>query len=85
MTKINITVPEEFLKKIDRTARAEKTTRSELLRRSVETYWRFSQEERALRRRARQVQAAMDTQEKLRRKAGDWDAVAEIRKWRDAR
>lgn len=85
MPKINITLPEAFLKEIDKTAEKEKLTRSEFFRRAVQTYWDVQEEKAAERKRARRIEEAMETQEMIREKAGEWDAVGEIRKWREAR
>lgn len=85
MTKINITVPEEFLLKIDRTAKDERLTRSEFLRKAVESFWEAKQKEKADQQRMKRIKTAMGVQEELRLKSGTWDGVQEIRMWRDAR
>lgn len=83
--KINITLPDDFLDQVDRTAKREHLSRSEFLRRAVETYWRVLKAEEESRKRARNIREAIRIQDAIRRKAGRWDAVAEIRKWREAR
>jgi len=83
--KINITIPSDFLKKVDRTAKEERLTRSELLRKAVETYWEARKAKQAEKKRIQNIREAMEIQERLRKKAGKWDGVAEIRKWREAR
>lgn len=85
MQKINITLPEEFLKEIDKTAKQECITRSEFLRKAVKTYWEVRKVKQAEKERSRKITEAIEIQRKLRKKAGDWDGVAEIRKWREAR
>lgn len=85
MPKINITIPSDFLKKVDRTAKEERLTRSELLRKAVETYWEARKAKQAEKKRIQNIREAMEIQERLRKKAGKWDGVAEIRKWREAR
>jgi len=85
MLKINITLPSQFLEKVDRTAKEEGYSRSELLRRAVETYWDVRKQKIADRKRAQNIKEAMRIQERLRKKGGKWDGVAEIRKWREAR
>lgn len=85
MPKINITIPSDFLKKVDRTAKEERLTRSELLRKAVETYWEARKAKQAEKKRIQNIREAMEIQERLREKAGKWDGVAEIRKWREAR
>jgi len=85
MSKINITIPAEFLKKIDQAAKKESLSRSEFLRKAVETYWEAQQTKRAEKKRAQNITEAMKVQERLRKKSGKWDGVAEIRRWREAR
>ena len=85
MPKINISIPSDFLKKVDRTAKEERLTRSELLRKAVETYWEARKAKQAEKKRIQNIREAMEIQERLRKKAGKWDGVAEIRKWREAR
>jgi len=59
--KINITLSQEELAKINDFARSDSSSRSGFIRR-----------------------ATLDIR-KLREKAGDWNGVAEIRKWRETR
>lgn len=84
ITKINITLSEEDLKKIDKFAKRESFTRSGFIREAVKHYMtevEMSEEER--KRRERIKKAAIGIRQ-LRKKAGNWDGVSEIRKWRDA-
>lgn len=83
--KINITLPDDFLGRVDKTAQREHLSRSEFLRKAVETYWRALEAEEESKRRIRDIKEAIKIQDAVRKKAGKWDAVAEIRKWREAR
>lgn len=84
-TKINITLSEEELSQIDDFAERRSSTRSSFIREAVKSYMeRARTEEEEKRRRKRMQEAALDIR-KLRKKAGDWDGVSEIRKWRDSR
>lgn len=84
MVRINAILSKDVLEEIDRIAEAEKKSRSLLLREAAE---RLVEERRRKRdedlRRAR-IEEAMKTQDRLRKKSGSWDGVAEVRKWRDA-
>ena len=82
--KINITLPEDELSKIDRYTKEEGTTRSGLILRALRSYMKRKEEEAAERMRRLAIQRATTDIRKLRGKAGKWDGVAEIRKWRDA-
>lgn len=85
MSKINITIPADFLKNVDKSAKEEHLSRSEFLRQAVETYWEVRKTRQELKKRAQNIKEAMQIQEHLRKKAGKWDGVAEIRKWREVR
>lgn len=85
MSKINITMPVNFLKKVDKTAREEHLSRSEFLRKVVEKYWEAYKAKQAEKKRAQNIKEAMQIQELLRKKTGNWDGVAEIRKQRQTR
>jgi len=85
ITKINITLSEEELKKIDKFVKKESSTRSGFIREAVKHYMtevEISEEERKKRERMKKAVTGI---RKLRKKAGNWDGVSEIRKWRDAR
>ncbi|MBM4288853.1 MAG: ribbon-helix-helix protein, CopG family [Deltaproteobacteria bacterium] len=81
--RINAIMSDDLVAALDAMAREHHKSRSELLREAAEllisTYQRQREEEQ---RRARR-QKAIETQELLRQKAGDWDGVAEVRKWRE--
>ncbi len=82
--KINITLPENELSRIDEYRKQEGTTRSGLILRALRSYIKRKEEEVAQRMRRLAIQRASSDIRKLRVKAGNWDGVAEIRKWRDA-
>ena len=82
--KINITLPEDELSTIDRYTKEEGTTRSGLILRALRTYIRSKEEQAAERKRRLTIARASSDIRKLRAKAGKWDGVAEIRKWRDS-
>jgi len=83
--KINITLPEEALSRIDRFSRAEKTTRSGLILRALQSYMQQREESLAQEKRRKQIDSASSEIRRLRAKPGDWDGVTEIRKWRESR
>lgn len=83
--KINITLPEEALSRIDRFSRAENTTRSGLILRALQSYMQQREEALAREKGVRRIQSASSEIRRLRAKSGDWDGVAEIRKWREGR
>jgi len=82
--KINITLPEDDLTRIDRFTKEEGTTRSGLILRALRSYIKRKEEEAAEKSKRLAMQKASSDIRKLRGKAGEWDGVTEIRKWRDA-
>lgn len=82
--KINITLPEDELSRIDRYTKKEGTTRSGLILRALRSYIKRKEEEAAEKMRRLAIQRASSDIRKLRAKAGKWNGVAEIRKWRDS-
>jgi len=82
MVRINAILPEETIKKIDSIAKEEKKSRSKLLREAAEKlikeYERIKEEQI----RKEQLMNSIKIQDKLRKKAGKWDGVSEVRKWR---
>ncbi len=85
MVRINVVFPEDVLEQIDEIARQEGKSRSMLLREAsgkvIEEHRRRVEE---IRRRSRR-EKALETLDRLGKKAGAWDGTAEVRKWRDAR
>jgi metal-responsive CopG/Arc/MetJ family transcriptional regulator len=85
MTKINISIPEDFLKEMDTLKDEENISRSELLRKSVRMYKEMLKRKKEEEERRERVMEAVHTQDYLRGKSGKWDGVKEIRKWREGR
>jgi metal-responsive CopG/Arc/MetJ family transcriptional regulator len=83
--KINITLPEDELSKIDKFVEAEGITRSGLILEALKSYIEKAEEAEKERMRRKAIQRASLDIKKLREKAGKWDGTAEIRKWRDIR
>jgi metal-responsive CopG/Arc/MetJ family transcriptional regulator len=81
--RINSILDEELLKKIDRTAKEMKKSRSLFIREASERYLRDYEAKKLEEERKRKFAAAVQVQDKLREKTGEWDGVGEIRKWRE--
>lgn len=80
--KINITLPEEDIRELDTFVQTQGGTRSGFIRRAMQFY--VEQKEKEKEKREGMARAALEIKE-LREKSGEWDGVAEIRKWREAR
>lgn len=85
VVKINITLSEEELRKVDAFTRRQGDTRSGLIQQALRFFIEYKKkEEEEKERRERMVNAALEIKE-LKEKSGEWDGVAEIRKWRETR
>ncbi len=83
MVRINVILSEETIKSMDVIAKEEKKSRSRLLREAAERFIEEYQRLKAEQHRKERLKQAIKTQDKLRKKAGEWDGVAEVRKWRN--
>jgi Arc/MetJ-type ribon-helix-helix transcriptional regulator len=80
MAKVMISLPGEFLKKVDRTARAQGRSRSELIREALRTVVGGKNS------RARSWKQALAPLRELERHwVGQWDSTDIIRYYRDTR
>lgn len=83
MARINTILSEDIIEKLDDIAQAEHKSRSMLLREAAQKLieeHRRGMEEAIQREKMRQ---AVSLQDRLRKKSGKWDGVAEVRKWRE--
>ena len=76
MVRINTILSEDIIEKLDDIAQEEHKSRSMLLREAAQK----SMEETIQREKMRE---AVSLQDRLRKKSGRWDGVAEVRKWRE--
>ena len=82
--KINITLPEEDLREIDTFIQRQGDTRSGFIQQALRFYiGEKEKEEREREKREGMIKAALEIKQ-LKEKAGEWDGVAEIRRWREA-
>ncbi len=85
MVRVNIVLTRDIIEQLDDVAREEGKNRSEILREAALT--RIEEHRRLVEEMKRQerVRRAVETQDRLREKGGDWDGLAEIRKWRNGK
>lgn len=82
-TKINISLPEETLKTIEKTAKEQGSTRSAFIRKAALAYIEELKREEAEKKLERQRHNAAETQDRIRETSGVYDSGKELRKWRD--
>ena len=83
MVRINAVLREDIVEGIDQIARETGKSRSCLLREAAQRLIREHGQRKAEEIRRKKAAQAMQVQDRLRKKAGKWDAVAELRKWRE--
>jgi metal-responsive CopG/Arc/MetJ family transcriptional regulator len=76
--KINVSISEEVLEKLDEAARKANTSRSAFLSQAVMHFLEEKEEEKRRERR----QAAALAIDRIREEFGPWDGTAEVLKWR---
>ncbi|MBI4378959.1 MAG: ribbon-helix-helix protein, CopG family [Nitrospinae bacterium] len=83
MVRINTILPEDTIEKLDIIAKDEHKSRSMLLREAAEKIIEDYQRRAEEKIKREQIKNAIDIQDRLRKKSGKWNAVSELRKWRE--
>jgi metal-responsive CopG/Arc/MetJ family transcriptional regulator len=83
MARVNVFMSDDLLKAVDAQAETERIKRSALLQKAAEAYLEQVRKEREEADRRRKMLEACRKMDELAKKAGDWDPVAIIRKFRD--
>jgi metal-responsive CopG/Arc/MetJ family transcriptional regulator len=83
MVRINTVFQEDIVEEIDRIAKEEGKSRSRLLREAAQRLIRDYQHQKAEEMRRKKIGHAIEVQDRLRKRSGKWDAVSELRKWRE--
>ena len=86
MTKILVSLPDEFLTEIDRAARRERVSRSAFVREAVRRYLHVAEARELPRRLDPAIRRAILVQETIGKYlTGRWESSAEVRRWRNSR
>jgi len=85
MARVNVFMSDDLLKAVDAEAKDEGINRSALLQKAAEAYLQQVRQQREEAERRRKMQEACKRMDELAAKLGDWDPVAIIRQFRDAR
>lgn len=80
VVKINVSIPQDVLEKLDEAARDSRISRSGLLTEAVKHFLQEKEEQKQMERRRQ----AAETIDRIREQSGPWDGTAEILKWRDS-
>lgn len=83
MVRINAVLREDIIEEIDQIAKETGKSRSLLLREAAQELIREHRKKKAEEMRRKKAARAMQVQDRLRKKGGKWDSVAELRKWRE--
>ena len=84
MARVNVFMSDDLLKAVDAEAEQERINRSALLQKAAEAYLQQARQQREEAERRRKMEEACRKMDQLAKKAGDWDPVAIIRKFRDS-
>lgn len=79
VVKINVSIPEDLLHRLDQAARQSNTTRSAFLARAVQSCLEEQEEESRRLQRERAAHAIFSLADAI----GPWDGAAEIVSWRN--
>lgn len=79
VVKINISIPQDVLEKLDKAAREGGISRSGMLTEAARHFLQEKEEAKEMERRRK----AAERIDQIREKFGPWDGTAEILKWRD--
>ena len=79
VVKINVSMPEDILEKLDEAAREANSSRSAFLSQAIKIFL----EEKAEERKRQQRLEAVKSIRRLAEEIGPWDGTKEILKWRD--
>ena len=82
MVRINALLSEDMIKELDKIAKDEHTSRSSLLREAAVKLIEEHKHRVEERLRRERMGKAIDTQNRLRKKSGKWNGVAEVSKRR---
>ena len=85
MARVNVFMSDDLLKAVDAEAEQEGINRSALLQKAAEAYLQQARQQREELERRRKMEDACKRMDELAAKLGDWDPVAIIRRFRDAR
>jgi metal-responsive CopG/Arc/MetJ family transcriptional regulator len=81
--RINASLTDDLLKKIDQAASEQNKSRSRFIREATEKYIAEHERKKDEEKRKEAFAQAIRLQDKLRKRGGSWDGAGEIRKWRE--
>jgi metal-responsive CopG/Arc/MetJ family transcriptional regulator len=81
--RINASLTADLLKKIDQAASEQNKSRSRFIREATEKTIAEHERKKEEEKRKEAFAQAIRLQDKLRKKGGKWEAVGEIKKWRE--
>ncbi len=82
MVRINALLSENIINELDKIAKDEHKSRSSLLREAAVKLIEEHNHRAEKRLRKERIEKAIDIQNRLRKKSGKWNGVAEVRRWR---
>jgi metal-responsive CopG/Arc/MetJ family transcriptional regulator len=84
MGRVNVFLKDKLLDEINKEAKEEGTSRSELIQTALEKYFEGKQRDREEQEKRKKMEDTSHKMDALAKKLGKWDPQATIRKSRDA-
>jgi len=84
MARVNVFLKDSLIEEINKAAKAERTNRSSLIQKALTEYLEAKREKRREQAKRKKMEEACRKMDELAKKAGDWDPVAIIRRFRDS-
>jgi len=85
MTRINISISEDILKKVDKYKKLTRLTRSGLIRKAIENYFNELESKILEERKKEAIKDIIMIRDKIGKELEGWDSTGEIKKLRDSR
>jgi len=85
MVRINISIPDKDLNKVDMYKKITNSTRSGLIRKAIERYFKELEMEILEERKNKAIKDILKIRDKIGKELKGWDSTGEIRKLRDSR
>lgn len=85
MPKVNVSLSQEILEQVDQTRSEGKMSRSEFFRQASLTYLQQLERKKREEEKRQGIEKAIQIQDKIRQRVGQWDALGELRKLRETR
>jgi metal-responsive CopG/Arc/MetJ family transcriptional regulator len=82
VAKVNISLPDEILEKVDEVRKEKQITRSEFIRQASSAYLKLLEEMKEEEKKRKGIEKAILLQDRIRERVGKYDLEVQLHKWR---